>query len=59
MFFDMQEYCCVTGMFAFPEFPFGDLPKQPSQIVQDPYIQGSTTGGRVLDIQGSAGDFPG
>lgn len=53
MFFDQQEYTCAFGMFCFPEFVFGNLPKQPDQIGCDHYIQGSTASSQA-GITGSA-----
>lgn len=54
MFFDQQEYALVTGMFAFSDFPFGDLPTQPSDIKENPIIEGTVPGGRILEITGSS-----
>jgi hypothetical protein len=55
MFFDQQEFSMVTGMFAFSDFPYGDLPVQPSAIKPDPIIEGTVPGGRILEIGGSTG----
>lgn len=54
MFFDQSDYVSVVGMFAFPDFPFGDLPVQPSQIMQQDYIQANPSG-RQIDINASTG----
>lgn len=53
MFFDQQDYVCAAGMFCYPDFAFGDLPKQPDEILTDAYIQGSSDCPR--SITGSVG----
>ena len=52
MFFDQLEYSSVLGMFAFPVFPFGDLPLQPDQVGCQHYIQGSDSSNTA--VAGSA-----
>lgn len=59
MFFDQQEYYCATGMFAFSDFPFGDLPVQPDNVGEKFQVQGCTpsNGGRQLNIGGTADQY--
>ena len=57
MFFDQQEYYCVTGMFSFPDFPFGDHPTQPDEVGEKINIKGTVPGGRRLSITGTSDQY--
>lgn len=52
MIMDMEEYVMAGGVITFPDFPFGDIPLQPDQIIETIVISGGSTGGNI-SITGS------
>jgi hypothetical protein len=55
MIIDQQyQSSTVEAILVFPDFIFGDLPRQPGQIEETRLLTGST-GGTSISIAGSVG----
>lgn len=52
MFFDMQESTMVMGMLAFPDHPYANLER--AQVREEVIVGGTASGGRVLEVTGTA-----